>query len=254
MNITIATENCTSENFYIIEELADSSVKLTITYPKIVTVQSRKILIDQVINQIQAELKKFKWLICGPVRLDLGWYLNAIERQETDAIGDIDNITKPIQDALCGPDGLLVDDSQIGALYTYWMTRNDLLTDNVLVMNLKFSNDDTLMKKNLFFIQYYQAICLPVNVDSTKVTDMIAANIIIKNRLGYRKLADKIREAGGNADIHLVQSNYDFHRTRLNGFSAQITSLAQLKQKCKAAGLTLSDYFNFFRKKTSKPD
>jgi len=118
-----------------------------------------------------------------------------------------------------------------------------------MVMNLKFNNDDALMKKNLFFIQYQQAIRLPVNVDYAKVIDMIAANLIIKARLTYRKLAERIRKSGGDAYLHLVQSNYDFHRTRLNAFSGQIVSLAQFKQKCRTAGLTIKDYFNFFRKK-----
>lgn len=249
MKITITTENCSTENFYMAEEWADSAVKLTIEYPKIVTVQSRKVLIDQVVNQIRTELGKFKWLVCGPVRLDLGWYLNAIERQETDVIGDMDNITKPIQDALCGPDGLLVDDSQIGALYTYWMTRNDLLTDNVLVMKLNFNNNDALMKQSLFFVQYHQAICLPVNVDYSRIIDMVAANLIIKARLKYRRLAGTIKKLGSNADNHLVQSNYDFHRTRLNAFSAQILSLKQFKQACDEAGLTIVHYLSFYRKK-----
>lgn len=43
------------------------------------------------------------------------------------------------------------------------------------------------------FIQYQQAICLPVNIDYTKVIDMVIANVLITVRLTYRKMAEKIR-------------------------------------------------------------
>ena len=46
-----------------------------------------------------------------------------MEKQETDKIGDIDNTSKPIQDALIGPSGILIDDAQIAGLYVVKTSR-----------------------------------------------------------------------------------------------------------------------------------
>lgn len=147
MNIKIETENCNYDNHYLIEESADSRIIIHIEMQKIASLQSKKIVRDKIVQLIQNELLKFKWIILGKVIVDFGWYLNAVERQETDKIGDIDNISKPIQDALAGEKGILIDDSQISGLYSFWMSRNEMIVDNILRIEIKFNNDETLKKR-----------------------------------------------------------------------------------------------------------
>ncbi len=43
-------------------------------------------------------------------------------------VADLDNIVKPILDAVTGPDGLLVDDNQVQSLKVMWMTPGTLGT------------------------------------------------------------------------------------------------------------------------------
>ena len=102
-----------------------------------------------------------------------------MEKQETDKIGDIDNISKPIQDALIGPSGILIDDAQIAGLYTSWISRNGIIVDNILRIDIRFNNDNTLLKKNLKFIQYNNAICMPFNIDLNDIISLFAAKVII---------------------------------------------------------------------------
>lgn len=248
MQITIETENCDFDNFYLIEESADSVVKIKLDIPTIISRQSRKQTVDNLIGLIHQELSKFQWIIVGSILVDFIWYLNAVERQETDKIGDLDNISKPIQDALSGINGIIVDDSQIGGLYTYWQSRNNLTQDNILYINIKFNNDFVLFKKNLKFIQYNNAICLPLNIDTTNMKDLIVAKIIIKSRLRLRKAANKIKMLGSDIDRYFVCSEYDFHRTRLNGFpNSQILTLVQLNGLCQNLGITVTKFLAFFR-------
>lgn len=157
MKIQVETVNCTLHKYYDIEEFADSQIKITLRFDKIISRQSRKASIDQLSALIKSELSQFKWIIVGSILVDLTWYLNAVERQETDKIGDIDNITKPIIDSLSGEKGIFIDDSQINGLYSSWMTRNDIYEDNVLVIQIKFNNDYVLYKENLKFVQYSNA-------------------------------------------------------------------------------------------------
>lgn len=219
MTIEIETFNCDYQNYYKILEAADSEIKITLRFNKIVSRQSRKESIDNLTKLIHSELLKFEWIIVGSILVDLTWYLNTVERQETDKVGDIDNITKPIIDSLSGEKGVFVDDSQIGGLYSCWISRNDLYNDNVLVIQIKFNNDYVLYKKNLKFVQYNNAACLPLNIDMDQKKDLLAAKMILIMRNRSRKLAAKAKVTGFNIDRYFVCSEYDFHRTRLGGFN-----------------------------------
>lgn len=239
MKISTQTENCCYDTQYLIEESADSAIHINLAFEKVVSVQSKKVYKEQICNLIQNELSKFKWIISGCVNIDFIWYLHAVERQETDKVGDIDNITKPILDSLIGPNGVLIDDAQIKALYTYWLSRNELIEDNLLKIKISFNNDDCLEKSNLIFIQYVNAICLPINVELTDHKQLLGALLLVKSRQGQRTAAKIIRFIGGNFDNYLVRSTWDFHRTRLNQFpSSNIYSLSSFKELCHNNGLT----------------
>lgn len=245
MKISIDKENCTEENAYVIEESADSIITIQIEFPTVITSQSRKILIDQVNAGIQTELGKFKWIITGSLLVDFTWFLNDIERQETDKVGDIDNITKPLQDALCGPNGIMIDDSQIGGLYTHWMTRNEMVADNILVITIRFNNDYTLSKNDLVFIQYSGAMCMPITLDVSSLVHLIGMKMILKQRMKFRKLASRIKTMGATGDRHFLLSAYDFHRTRVGGF--KVISLNEFNKTCSIAGLSFQKLISIFR-------
>jgi hypothetical protein len=124
-----------------------------------------------------------------------------------------------------------------------------LLDDNLLKIIIKFNNDYALMKVGLLFIQYSQAICTVVNVDFKEMRDILAALVLVKARLQSRRSAGKIKKLGANADNYLLPSNYDFHRTRLNQFSAQVMSLANFKKQSSKSGFTFLHLLNFYRGK-----
>lgn len=235
MLINTETKNCDFDNHYLINESADSEIIISIEMSKITSLQSRKHARDEITNLIQKELSKFKWIIFGSVWVDFGWYLSAIERQETDAIGDIDNISKPILDALSGESGIIIDDSQIMGLYSFWMSKNDMISDNTLRIQIKFNNDEVLQKENLYFIQYDKAICMAVNMDKTKVDDLYAFKILVNARL-------KMRNSSGTIiGRYLKLSAWDFHRTRLNGFNNdRIMSLDDFNKLCSNHKLSFS--------------
>ncbi|MEK2607954.1 RusA family crossover junction endodeoxyribonuclease [Pseudomonas shirazensis] len=131
VRIFIKTSNCDQDNHYLIEQMATASVGLELHFDEIVSTQSRLERKRELTQVIQRELSQFKWLISGSVRIEFAWYLHSTQRQETDKVGDLDNITKPILDSLTGPDGILIDDSQIGSVNTFWMSRNEQLSSNI---------------------------------------------------------------------------------------------------------------------------
>jgi Holliday junction resolvase RusA-like endonuclease len=239
MRISIQTKNCDQAKAFLFEDLADSEIVIRLEFDKIISVQSRNEKKKELCNAIQNELSKFKWMAVGSVNVEFIWYLRGTERQETDKVGDIDNITKPIIDSLTGFNGILIDDSQIKSLYTYWLSRNEMISDNFLYINIKFINDQCLDKQHLIFIQYSNATCMPFNVDFGNPHTILASMYIIKNRLNLRKAAKKFQILGSNVDRFFVVSEWDIHRTRLNGFDQSVIySLNQFRKKCHQSGFT----------------
>jgi Holliday junction resolvase RusA-like endonuclease len=239
VKLTLHTSNCDAKNIYKIEELATAEIELRLEFDRIVSTQSQKVTRDELCVIIQQQLLPFEWICAGSVNLEFLWYLHGTQRQETDKVGDIDNITKPIIDALTGETGLLIDDSQIGSLHTFWNSRNHLTQKDALYIRLEFNNDECLSKKDLVFIQYAGPVCLPLNVNFRNVKDMLGALILIHSRLLHRRAAKKIKTLGQDVDGMLIDSPWDVHRTRLGGFNtANIYRLSEFRKKCYENGLS----------------
>jgi Holliday junction resolvase RusA-like endonuclease len=237
--ITVKTSNCDQDNHYLVEELATAAVTLELQFDEIVSVQSQSARKRELVDAIQDELSRFKWLISGSVQIEFAWYLHGVERQETDKVGDIDNITKPILDALTGSNGILIDDAQIGSVHTFWMSRNEQLSYSLLRLDVQFSNDDCLDKQNLVFIRYWDAMCVALNVDFNDLRSVLGACVVVQARKRHRRTARRLRQLGAQADHFLVNSTWDFHRTRLGNFAPQnILTLDQFKRRVRDAGLT----------------
>ena len=231
MRITIDNTNCDFEKIYLTEELATSYITFKFEFERIVSRQSKKIIQENFIASIKSELKKYDWIIVSDVQLEIYWYLNSVERQETDKIGDLDNITKPIIDSFIGFDGLIIDDSQIASMSTLWMSRNDLIEDNVVKIKFTFNNDFSLKKENLIFVLYSAPMCTPINIDLNDTEQ-------IKNILKFFEFKSKtidfasaFKENGANIDRYLLVSEWHFHRTRLSGFpNNMIYTIEQLEK------------------------
>jgi Holliday junction resolvase RusA-like endonuclease len=247
-SISVSTSNCDQDNHYLIEELATASVILELRFDEIVSVQSQGARKRELVDAIHVELSRFKWIISGSVQIEFAWYLHGVERQETDKVGDIDNITKPILDALTGAAGILIDDAQIGSVHTFWMSRNEQLSYSVLKLEVQFNNDDCLDKHNLVFIRYWDAMCIALNVNFGDLRSVIGACIVIQARKRHRRTARRMRDLGGQADRFLLNSTWDFHRTRLGNFAPQnILTLDQFKRRVLDAGLTRLGLRKFLR-------
>lgn len=78
---------------------------------------------------------------------------------------------------------------------------------------------------------------MPVNIDFDDPRSILAALVILKARKGHRAVAKRIKALGENMDRFLVNSEWDVHKTRLNGFDKNhILSEQMLKDKCCRCG------------------
>lgn len=250
MKISIVNKNCSFDNHYLINISADSSIEIELELERIVSSQSKKIIQDKLTQEISNELKNYKWLIFGKVQVEIHWYIDSIKRQETDKVGDLDNITKPLLDSLIGKNGILIDDSQINSIHTTSTTKNALRKDNIVELFINFNNDYTVFKQNLFFLQTSQVIYIPLNFNINSKEDLEGIKFFIEAFKQKRVFSSTLKnEMGVNLEEYLVKSNYEFHRTRLNGFDKnQIITDREFDQICKREGVNISDIIDELKK------
>lgn len=77
------------------------------------------------IEDFRRALLPHKWQkFIGEVRVTWTLYQDEQTRAETDKMADLDNMAKGLNDAIKGPGGLLIDDSQIQSLNISWIDRH----------------------------------------------------------------------------------------------------------------------------------
>lgn len=218
MTIKVNTENCDFEQAALWPEALDSKVILRIEFPgHIPTIQSKNAVRQALLQTIQGEIEKFTWICFGPIWIELRWYIDAADRQETDAIGDLDNITKPILDSLTGLNGLFVDDSQIKTICTAWLAKNAATPENILEVSIAFLNDEVVEKNKLYFVQYHGPMCFAIDLNPAIEEELKAIRMFSDAKLLQRAFtAQVLEEHGIDLRFHFVASQKDFHRTRLS--------------------------------------
>ena len=216
ISVTSSGENCNYLNYCVIEESLDSVLNITVQFENhIPTSQSKKAVKDELSKLVEAELSKYHWIIVGPVYIDYVWYLDGVGRQRTDKRGDLDNITKPLQDALSGSKGVIVDDTQAKSIYTCWR-HSDSELEGKLVISIRFMNDRCMLKDKLIFVETANGIYDAFECDISNELELEAVNYTIN--CDPVKIMEEI-----DLPIPLIMkiSEYRFHITRLHGFRNQ---------------------------------
>ncbi|MCQ4208339.1 RusA family crossover junction endodeoxyribonuclease [Streptomyces longispororuber] len=66
--------------------------------------------------------KATRGIFTHDVEVTLVWFLEESRRYQTHLVADLDNVLKPILDAVTGPVGIMIDDNQIQSIRASWMT------------------------------------------------------------------------------------------------------------------------------------
>ena len=83
--------------------------------------QSRRSEKEAFSASIRVQMGDCAYLLSGDVKVTIEWTLHEQDRCESDAPSDVDNILKPMLDALGGPGGVLIDDCQVQAVDCRWL-------------------------------------------------------------------------------------------------------------------------------------
>lgn len=96
---------------------------------------------------IQAELNN-RWLYSNEIHLEITLHVDVQTVLETDEAADLDNYAKSILDGLKGPNGIMIDDTQVQALTISWI---DGYGPPAFTIAAKGSPDEFVLKPQEFF-------------------------------------------------------------------------------------------------------
>ena len=193
-----------------------------------VSQQASKQARDTLVEEVRKFTRPLKYLLTGDVTVDVFWHLLGDLRYESDTAPDIENIQKPLLDGLCGPDGILIDDCQISAFGSEWVSWTRI--DQQVTIRIKYAPDDW-MQKPIRFVQIEKALCLPMEDGLTNDQAQWLAEAYLKgidNRDKLLSFGVSSYYARVMLPVHRV-----YHRTRIHGFKVVDipTLVSEVKQK-----------------------
>jgi Holliday junction resolvase RusA-like endonuclease len=153
------------------------------------------------------------FVITSDVTVDIQWFVSEEERYESDAAADVDNIIKPVLDALSGPRGLIVNDCQVQAVTAYWVGAVELGQQLSVRLHSPFG-DFRFPKATLQFAQLGRALCFPLDAGESRGLQLRFLRQIERMVLARDAMLDG-PPGIGRAMLPLQRL---FHRTRVAGF------------------------------------
>lgn len=114
---------------------------------------------NEFIKSMHNELKHLSFMFVGEVELKIFLYLDEQQRDETDKLADLDNYAKAICKGLIGPDGILIDSSQIQNLFVSWIDTTRSPYFELYVRPLPFIN---VINKPISFYKMPDGLYYPI--------------------------------------------------------------------------------------------
>jgi Holliday junction resolvase RusA-like endonuclease len=169
---------------------------------------------ERVKNAIQPIVQPLKYLLSGEVQVHIEWLIADRERYESDSAPDIDNIVKPLIDAVCGKDGLLVDDCQIQAVDCRWIDWNG---PQQVGFEFRFMPDEWVPKQGLAFVHIGKNLFMPVNLNEPREAQVMFLDLLEK-MIAARDEIERLTGSYSTAR-RVMPIQQPFHKTRIMAYS-----------------------------------
>jgi Holliday junction resolvase RusA-like endonuclease len=156
------TARNTPEIIITVEETIESGVVFVRGSVAPVSLQASGIRRSQFKKAVSAVIERdTSGVFTADVRIEFEWYISVENRYETHLVSDLDNVLKPLIDAISGPNRLMIDDNQVQNISAAWM---DARIDNIS-FELRISNVDSrplVPRAGLYFSEVAPGLCLPL--------------------------------------------------------------------------------------------
>lgn len=203
-----------------------------------------------------------RFVYWGEVQVVITLYLDVQSVLETSETADVDNYAKSILDALKGPDGLLIDDTQVQALTISWIDSHETYFE----VEIRASPDDFMIKPVGFFEMpdglFYPQPATFWDLAGPKAAtelDRFAGLTIAEMMAGGKKhMRHVLRQAGqtrleaSRNSAYIETQLRGFHRSRLADSGFDMTPIADWRAERKAWAERAPDKAKFLDEMAAK--
>jgi Holliday junction resolvase RusA-like endonuclease len=185
-----------------------------------------------------------RFLFSNEVHLTITLYLDVQSVLETDETADVDNYAKALLDALKGSEGILLDDTQVQALWISWLDSPTTFFE----VKAKASPDDFILKPVKFYempdgLWYPHSSLLWANGGAAEAGDLnYRLGLLINEafsrvqksaRHEFRQASmDKLRAYQNGR--YMTNSHRGFHKSRVQDGGFELIALRDWKAECEA--------------------
>lgn len=171
---------------------------------------------EAIITAVRAVVAPYQYLLSGDVKVEIEWGISQRARYESDSAADVDNIVKPILDAMSGPDGILVDDCQVQELTCYWTGGFLHPAEEKVSIELQFDPDAYYAKAGLRFLHIEKGLYYPIHGDIGPELALRQAEHIIDR---FQEVRDMVALGADLASARLtLPIQRVFHRSKIGAF------------------------------------
>jgi Holliday junction resolvase RusA-like endonuclease len=112
-------------------------------------------------SHLRALTRRVPWVYTGDVSVEIEWTVHLRSRYESDRAVDVDNIVKPILDGITGPEGCLIDDTQVNHVSVNWTTwtRTDRQHLKIAIRSL---DADLYALRGFSLVEVRPRLCVPM--------------------------------------------------------------------------------------------
>lgn len=191
-----------------------------------VSLQSKAKRKEEFKEVVFKKIENAQYFLSGDISITIEWTIHEQKRYESNRAADVDNIVKPLLDALVGINGIMVDDNQVQSIQCYWINGYDI-DKETLKVTVQYSPDDFIPKEGLYFVEFPHGLCLPLwkNYDIDEQAKFLQT---YENMLSAR---DKAMDEG--MDYYSCKTFMPvqrvFHKMRLQEFN--IEKLADVRRQ-----------------------
>ncbi|HEX3149661.1 MAG TPA: RusA family crossover junction endodeoxyribonuclease [Gemmataceae bacterium] len=180
-----------------------------------VSVQARGTAKAELTKAIRALTKPCAFVFTNDVIVEITWHISEEARYESDASADVDNIIKPLLDAVSGPEGVLVNDCQVQSVTSYWVGAR--ANEQALSIRIRALLEGFKISKcHINFIKYAPALCIPIDTSIDRAA-LARFGQIVKTLLDTRSEVDR-QTGSSEAGRSLMPAQRVFHHSRAKEF------------------------------------
>jgi Holliday junction resolvase RusA-like endonuclease len=180
-----------------------------------ISIQSRKQRRDRIHDEVAEIMKGIDFLFTQDVSVSIQLMMNERKRYETDQSPDLDNVIKPLTDALHGPTGLMIDDNQVQRTECYWIDVASEAHERITVEVTNITGDTPIDKNAIGFVRIDGPLYFPLDLS----LPLKALETMVEYLQRVRRLQAKAEDDGFAqvaSGLHPIQRY--FHKSRLRGF------------------------------------